>query len=89
MCKYKTYNKYKYLTIYNIYIISININIKNIKYAIILFVFIGLYLSMSLLENWKMLLSNSKFQKLDNNYFVFDVAALDKNEIDNVIELEK
>ncbi len=30
-----------------------------------------------------------KFQKLDNNYFVFDVAALDKNEIDNVIELEK
>lgn len=30
-----------------------------------------------------------KFQKLDNNYFVFDIAALDKNEIDNVIELEK
>lgn len=30
-----------------------------------------------------------KFQKLDNNYFVFDIASLDKNEIDNVIELEK
>lgn len=30
-----------------------------------------------------------KFQKLDNNYFVFDIASLDRNEIDNVIELEK
>lgn len=35
MCKYKTYNKYKYLTKYNIYTISIDIHIKNIKYTII------------------------------------------------------
>ncbi|MEA5458772.1 alpha-L-fucosidase [Arcicella sp. LKC2W] len=30
-----------------------------------------------------------KFQKLDNEYYVFDVASLDKNAMDNVIELEK
>ena len=30
-----------------------------------------------------------KFQKLDKDYYVFDISGLDKNEIDNVIELEK
>jgi alpha-L-fucosidase len=30
-----------------------------------------------------------KFQKLDNDFYVFDVAPMDKNALDNVIELEK
>ncbi|MCU0469046.1 MAG: alpha-L-fucosidase [Arcicella sp.] len=30
-----------------------------------------------------------KFQKLDNDFYVFDVASMDKNALDNVIELEK
>jgi alpha-L-fucosidase len=30
-----------------------------------------------------------KFQKLDNDFYVFDVASMDKKEMDNVIELER